>query len=209
MTFDTEFKEAIANLPVKEKDKLLLRLLKKDLPLANRLRFELLSTISVDERRIQMEAHIKKRVLEMTDSFYSPGYLLMDIRYLSGAINEHVAITKDKFGEASLNLLMLNEVLALNLQKIEKAPPSKSHKLYTYIVAKVFKILLLIRKLHEDCHLDFEAGLQQLGVHIGNYHGLMKASIYNGLDVNWLLQGNIPENIADIHRDLRNRGYLR
>ena len=40
MTFDKDFKEAISHLPSSEKDKLILRLLKKDLVLANRLYFE-------------------------------------------------------------------------------------------------------------------------------------------------------------------------
>lgn len=209
MTFDSDFKEAIANLPAKEKDKLILRLLKKDLPLANRLHFELLSTVSVDERRVQMEELIKQRAQEMTHSFYSPGYLLMDLRYLSGEINEHVSITKDKIGEAGLNLLMLNEVLVRNQKNIETAPPSKSLKLYIYIISKVFKILILIHKLHEDYHLDFEVGLQQLGRQIGKNHGLMKAAMYSGLDVNWLIQSNIPENISEIHSGLRVGGYLK
>ncbi len=35
MTFDKEFTKAISHLPSKEKDKLILRLLKKNLPLAS------------------------------------------------------------------------------------------------------------------------------------------------------------------------------
>lgn len=209
MTFDPDFKEALAALPHKEKDKLILRLLKKDLRLANRLRFELLSTVSVDQRRVEMEETVKNRVQEMAHSYYSPGYLLMDLRYLSGEINEHVSITKDKFGEASLNLLMLNEALAHNKKSIQTAPSSKTHKLNTYIIARTFKILILINKLHEDHHLDFKEALEQLGNHIGQSDSLMRAAIFNGLDVNWLLQFNIPHTINEIHRDLKSRGYLK
>lgn len=208
MTFDPDFKEALANMSQKEKDKLILRLLKKDLPLANRLRFELLSTVTVDQRRVEMEETVKRKVSQMTHSYYSPGYLLMDLRDVSGMINEHVSITKDKFGEASLNLLMLNEALAHNKKNIQKAPPSKTHKLHSYIIGRIFKILILINKLHEDYHLDFKEGLGQLGEQIGQSESLMKAAIFNGLDVNWLLTSNIPDTINEIHRDLRSRGYL-
>lgn len=46
MKFDPEFKKALSQLPSGEKDKLILRLLKHDLTLANRLAFELLSADS-------------------------------------------------------------------------------------------------------------------------------------------------------------------
>ena len=55
MKFDDDFKREIANLPYKEKDKLILRLLKKDYILANRLYFELISTDSIQDRRLVME----------------------------------------------------------------------------------------------------------------------------------------------------------
>ena len=60
--FHKEFKEALSRLPSKEKDKLILRLLKKDLVLANRLLFELLSTNTVEEERQKMtdEEHFTK-----------------------------------------------------------------------------------------------------------------------------------------------------
>ena len=51
MTFDPEFKKALQLLPEKEKDKLILRLLKRDLQLANRLQFELVETDSVQDKR--------------------------------------------------------------------------------------------------------------------------------------------------------------
>lgn len=51
MKFDKKFKEAISHLESQEKDKLIFRLLKHDLNLANRLYFELLSTKTVDEKR--------------------------------------------------------------------------------------------------------------------------------------------------------------
>ncbi|MDT0642139.1 hypothetical protein RM553_04770 [Zunongwangia sp. F363] len=209
MKFDKEFKEAITHLPDKEKDKLILRLLKKDLTLANRLHFELVNTRSVEEQREKMENRIIERAKHMQETFYSVGYLNMDVRFLSGEITEHVKITKDKFGEASLNILMLNEVLKHNRSNILSATPGKARKFCTAVIARVFKIMLLIDKLHEDYMLEFEEGLKKLGNLIGENHYIMKAAIYNGFDVNWLLKAEIPEDIADIHKDLRNRGFLK
>lgn len=47
MKFPEELKEGISQLPSKEKEKLIFRLLKHDLDLANRLLFELVSTDTV------------------------------------------------------------------------------------------------------------------------------------------------------------------
>ena len=207
--FDKEFKEAIAQLPSKEKDKLIIRLLRKDLPLANRLYFELIDDRSVDDRRIEMEERIKKKVKAMSDRYYSPGYLLMDVRYLSGDITEHVKITKDKFGEASLNILMLQEVISRNSKRIQKASPAKAKKLCVYIIARTFKILTLIAKLHKDYHIDFQAPLEELGNLIGANNRLMQTAIYHGLDINWIVTSEIPENIVEIQKELRSKGYLK
>ena len=209
MTFEKEFKEALSNLPDKEKDKLILRLLKRDPALANRLHFELLSTQSTEERRNDMEKIVVERVEHMSQSFYSAGYLLMDMRYLSGEITQHVKITKDKFGEISLNLLMLNEVLRQNLPRLSALTPARARKLSIYIIARSYKLLVLIRSIHEDYLVDFKPDLALLGEHISQSKHLMHTAIHNGLDVNWLLFGEIPEDIKEQHEELKRHGFLK
>ena len=209
MTFDSEFKKALQLLPDKEKDKLILRLLKHDLQLANRLRFELVDTDSVQDKREIVKNRIIKRIQSITERYYSAGYLLMDIREVSGEINEHVSITKDKIGEIILNCVMLRYMLKLNNEKIALETKGKSYTLCIYIIARIFKILMLIQKQHEDLHLEFKENIEAIGEFIGNNHNLMETAIHNGLDANWLIQFNIPKNIADIHEDLRKNGFLR
>ena len=62
MKFDQEFKDAISRLPGKEKDKLILRLLKKDISLANQLYFQLVESRSVEELRTEVELAISKEI---------------------------------------------------------------------------------------------------------------------------------------------------
>ncbi|MFD0795991.1 hypothetical protein ACFQZJ_00850 [Maribacter chungangensis] len=209
MPFSKEFKEALSELPSKEKDKLLLRLLKKDLKLADRLFFELVDNRTVDERRAIMEQRVLEQTAYFTSRYYSPGYLMMDLRYLSGEITEHVTITKDKFGEVTLNLTMLTTVLDKTNAKIAGAGLQKSQKFCIYVIARTFKLLLLIAKMHEDYQLDFKPEIEQLGRLIGQNDLLMRMAIHHGLDVNWLTQFNIPKDIVEIHKDLRSRGYLK
>lgn len=209
MTFSKEFKEAISHLPSKEKDKLLLRLLKKDHILAKQLEFELIDQRGVDERRAVVEEKIKKRVQQMKANFYSPGYLNLDIRDTSGYINHHVKVTKDKYGEVSLNILLLTEVLQQNRSNILNSSFSRANKLLVAIIARAFKILLLTQKLHDDFFIDLEDDLKNLGRLIGDNDYLMQTAIYHGFDVNWMIRAEIPEDIHHIYKDLRARGYLR
>ncbi|WP_018674592.1 hypothetical protein [Riemerella columbina] len=209
MTFEKEFKEAIDALPSKEKTKLILRLLKKDLVLCNRLYFELISDESVEERRDRLKNKQLKTINRFTEYFYSPGELLMNLRDLSGEITEHLKTTKDKYGEIELLIFMLTETLKKNRENLLRFSASKNLKLNVYIVAKVFKILLLIDKMHEDERYDFKESLNVLGMEMSKNDDLMKATIYHGLDMNWLIGGEIPENISEIHKELRANGYLR
>jgi hypothetical protein len=208
MEFDKEFKQALHYLPAKEKDKLVMRLLRKDQVLAKRMYFELVSSKSKEELRDEMGKTVCDRVGIMTDNYYSPGYLMMDLRSLSGEITSHVKTTKDKYGEASLNLLMLNEALYRNNKNIENAVPQRTYKYCSYIIARTFKILMLITELHEDYQIEFEQNIIKLGEYIGGSDLLMRTAISNGLDVNWLLHYTIPHDIKDIYKNLRNQGFL-
>lgn len=209
MLFDPEFVKALQLLSDKEKDKLILRLLKYDLPLASRLRFELVDTDTVEDKRAQMAERVIQRIQRATERYYSTGYLLMDVREISGEINQHVSMMKDKFGEISLNALMLRQLLKQNNQRIASETYGKAYTLCVYIIARLFKLFILIQKQHEDLHLEFREDMEAIGEYVGKNPNLMKTAIYNGLDVNWLIQYEIPENIVEIHRKLRENGLLR
>lgn len=209
MVFEKEFKEALLDLPVKEKDKLLLRLLKRDVPLANQLYFELVSTQTVEERRSELEEMVVKRVSNMSKRSSSIQDLLKEMRSLSGDITEQVKITRDKFGEISLNLIMLNEILKTNKPRISFFYRAKAHKFAVYVIARAFKLLVLIRAMHEDYLADFRDDLATLGELIAENELLMKTAINNGLDVNWLISGEIPENIKQRQDSLKKQGFLK
>lgn len=208
--FTKEFKEALSHLPDIEKDKLILRLLKKDILLAERLLFELVDTKSVEERRKILGNKIINQVKKITETFYSIAYFNVEVRWLSSEITEHVKITKDKYGEASLNLLLLNEILKLNKTNILTArPPVKLRKFSVQLIARVFKVLLLINKMDADLLLDFKEDLMLLGNLISDNSKIMNTAIHHGLDVNWLLKAEIPNNIIMIHKEIKANGFLK
>jgi hypothetical protein len=206
---DIEFKKALQELPEKEKDKLILRLLRRDMDLAEKLYFELVDTDSIEDKRRIMESVISKYIKRFSENYHSLDYIAVEMRSISGKISHHVKITKDKFGEISLNLQMLNEVIEQNSFSLSHSKPQKSTKFYNYVIVRAFKILLLIDALHEDFLLDFKEDLERLGANISKNTMLLKTANYNSLDVNWILEAEIPENIIQIHKEIKAAGFLK
>lgn len=117
--------------------------------------------------------------------------------------------TKDKYGEITLNINFLTESISLNIWYITNSKQKDSCTICVYIIARAFKILLLIKAQHEDVNLDFRDAVIELGKHIGENDMLIRYAIHNGLDVNWLLQFEIPEDIVAIHKEIRANGFLK
>jgi hypothetical protein len=209
MKISDEFKQALISLPEKEKDKLLLRLIKKDLMLANQLMFQLISTESAEELREKLEKKIIKLLELRSNEHFRAMDLLYKIKYLSGEINNHVSVCKDKYAEPYLNLIMLIHLLKNNKLKLLNTHFSECYKLNIYIIARIFKILGQIQALHEDLHIEFNELLDEFGELFSGFPNLMKTAIYNGFDVNWLIERNIPENIVVIQKELRANGFLK
>ena len=106
MALPDPLKKSIVQMSPQEKDKLLLRLVAKDPLLVDRLHFELIEDSSTLPERREV---IRERIMKIAQmSQYSPGWIMMDMRSMSGDITHHVKITKDRYGEIELNLLMLN-----------------------------------------------------------------------------------------------------
>ena len=209
MKFEQDFKDAISELTDKEKDKLILRLLKRDIPLAKRLYFELVSTQTAEELRGEMETRLQQRLSHIAHPHYNLVDLMVEIRILSGEISAHVNTTKDKVGEVSLSILLVNQAIKDYTPRIDRSSPVKAHKICVYLVSKCFKILMLIQALHEDYRVEFREDLEQMGELIGKSHNLSHTAIHNGLDLDWLLSGNLPENVKAIHSAIRKKGLLR
>jgi len=211
MTLDNKFKQAISQLPSDEKDKLIFRLLKKDTDLAERLYFELVSTDSKEDMREQAKRKIESWVntSKYHAKYSTPGMFLMEMRDASGIINQHVHTTKDKYGEVYLQLFLLKEYLKIYNEFFIGSSLKQSYTLNMYCITKAFKIMVLLKKMHEDLQFDFADDIIETGRLFGDNPLLMNTSKHNGLDVNWLIRNDIPDDIDKIEKNLRQRGYLK
>lgn len=208
MEYSKEFKAAISNFSSLEKDRLIFRLLKKDKLLSKKLYFELIDPENTDQKRAQMEENIREKLLLLSKYLLNHKYYLMHIRKISSEITEHVKVTTDKYGEVSLNLFLINEILEnndrLNTQRFDNV-----YKLYLYLINKIIKSFILTKKLDEDYWMEIDEYLRDIQQKIEGNHYLKKLCINNGLELNWFTTENIPANIDQIAKDLKNQGFLR
>lgn len=208
MEYSKEFKAALSAFSGTEKDKLIFRLLRKDKLLSKKLYFELIDTETTDDKRNAMEEHVDEQVLLASKYVGNAKYFLSVVRKISAEITEHVKITTDKFGEVSLNLLLVNKVLENN-GDLSRQRFDNVYKLYIYIINKIFKSLVLIKKLDEDYWMEIDENLRDTLNKVLENHYLQKLCINNGLDFNWFECDRIPDNIDQIMKDIKSQGFLR
>ena len=203
MEYSKEFKEAISNFTSQEKDKLIIRLLKKDRILSHRLYFELIDPETADDKRNQLESIIQTEVQQVSKKFGRTKYFLPGIRRISAKITEHVKITTDKFGEVSLTLLLVSETL-------KHLPKSADHyKLYIYLLNKIFRSLVLTKKLDPDYFLDLRESYETVHQEILKNKSLEELTLHNGLFMSWLEPDNIPDQIDLILKGIKAEGLLK
>jgi hypothetical protein len=156
---EKDLQEAILAMPLKEKDKLLLKLITKDEVLTQQLQFQLVEAgDTMESRRDEIRKTIEK--LYRIDH-YSSGYLMMDMRYISGDITRHVKVTKDKYGEVELAIKLLKECFEKQLRWIERYS-AKSDTLASYVAKRTDVILKKLTKLHPDIQFDFHGDMNYL-----------------------------------------------
>lgn len=208
MEYSKEFKAALSAFSGTEKDKLIFRLLRKDKLLSKKLYFELIDPETTDDKRNAMEEHVKEQMLLASKYVGNAKYFLSTVRKISTEITEHVKITTDKFGEVSLNLLLVNKVLENN-GDLSRQRFDNVYKLYIYTINKIFKSLILVKKLDEDYWMEIDEYLHDTLNKVLENHYLQKLCINNGLDFNWFECDRIPDNIDQIMKDIKSQGFLR
>ncbi|MDB5021962.1 MAG: hypothetical protein JWQ28_3089 [Pedobacter sp.] len=152
-----DLKAAISALPVKEKDKLLLRLIAKDKILTEHLHFKLLEDESdLEARRLTLLEEIDAAIHNLNANKKSNTKdTLAVMRVLNGKINQHFKVTKDMTSELELRLHLLNN-LPVNIKDAVYSPlQAYNEKLTAYFVRATLSAYKKYLKMHEDLRFDF------------------------------------------------------
>ncbi len=159
-----DLKNAIIEIPEKEKDKLLLRLIAKDKVLTEHLHFKLLEGESDLLLRHQLligeidgmikELNLNKR-LTSKDS-------LAAFRKLNGQINHHYKITKSSNSEVELRIYLLNRIPLVFNENVFSALYKYQEKLTTYFLRTTLSLYNKYSKLHEDWQFDLKDDFEHL-----------------------------------------------
>ena len=155
-----------------------------------------------------MEEIIAEKVLLASKYIGNTKYYLVLIRKISAEITEHVKVTTDKFGEIYLQLFLVNKILESN-EKLNQQRFDNVYKLYIYLINKIVRALLLIKKTDEDYWLEFDGLLSEIDIQIQENIYLEKLCINNSFDCNWLKSENIPDHFDLIIKDIKSQGFLR
>lgn len=159
-----DLKKEILALPVKEKDKLLLRLVAKDKVLTEHLHFLLLEDESNLSDRV---AFIKNEITEVLgDLNNTPKTTAKDalliLRKQTKQINHFYKVTKADFEEIELKLLMFNTSPMKFRFKVHSTTKNYESLFANYIVKSIQIVLRKYAKLHEDLQFDLKEEVNKL-----------------------------------------------
>lgn len=155
-------KKAILNLPQAEKDKLLMRLINKDSMLTRQLHFQLLEDeFDLEERTEALLRQLQQLIdrtagyIPNTNQSRNADHLMGELKYGSGMINEHAAITKDKMSEVQCRLWLVSQSFARFGQLFGEHLYQRNDRLLNYQTGRLKYILGKYEKLHEDLQFEF------------------------------------------------------
>ena len=155
-----------------------------------------------------MEENVTEKLASAARYIGNPKYYLSTIRTISAEITEHVKVTTDKFGEVYLNLFLVDQILENN-DSFAQQRFDNVYKLYIYLINKIVRALLLIKKIDEDYWMEFDEILGKIDDKVHENRYLEKLFINNGIDFNWLQSENLPENLDLIIKNIKSQGFLR
>ncbi|TCD04651.1 hypothetical protein EZ449_17025 [Pedobacter frigidisoli] len=155
-----DLKSAITELPVKEKDKLLLRLIAKDKVLTEHLHYKLLENeLDLEDRKETIKADVTDQLPELKK--LNAKEALVRVRKMITSVNHFYKVTKDPLGEVELKLFILN-IIPLEYKRSVLGYRDYGFLFTAYYVKTIEVTINKFRKLHEDLQFDLSESLNNL-----------------------------------------------
>lgn len=174
---DKDLEKAILEMPQKEKDKILLRLIDKNVILVEQLHYRLLEDEDYD-LQVRKDKAIEAIVyFSKLGNVKYPKFILKHLRSANGSITHFKKITANKIGEIELYLILLNSFFE-NHSFITNYPlyHPDVNLIRLYLCNKLSALLKLIDKVHEDYKIEFAPALNKLlaQMQIGEFRSYAK-----------------------------------
>ncbi|WP_025145536.1 hypothetical protein [Pedobacter jeongneungensis] len=155
-----DLKTAITELPVKEKDKLLLRLVAKDKVLTEHLHYKLLEDeTDLEDRKERIKADVDEQIPELKK--LNAKEALVKVRKMITSVNHFYKVTKDPVGEVELKLFILNAI-PFDYKKSIFGYRDFMMLFSVYYIKTVAVTINKFKKLHEDLQFDLSEDLTHL-----------------------------------------------
>ena len=146
-----ELRKALFQLPEKEKDQLLARLVAQDAVLTEQLIFRLLEgPAALENRRTSLRAQVDDPVRGFHQT---PNDLLVILRQLQARLAYHARITGDAFGETALSWRLLANVFR-HQAEVTARLHGPTQPLLQHLTKRTHEALKQTARLHEDYHLE-------------------------------------------------------
>ncbi|WP_443937864.1 hypothetical protein [Pedobacter sp. MW01-1-1] len=164
-----DLKIAITDLPIKEKDKLLLRLIAKDKVLTEHLHYKLLEDDSdLELRKESIKLNIEDQLTELKK--LTTKEALVKVRKMIALVNHFYKVTKDAFGEVELKIFILNTI-PLSYKRNVFSYRDFNFLFAAYFIKTTQATLSKLNKLHEDLKFDLSTDTNALlkRIHSANW----------------------------------------
>jgi len=172
---DAELKKAVLDLPQKEKDKLLVRLISKDKMLIKQLHFQLLENEydledRIEKLRQQLAQLFDIGLSQIANTAHHSNFIALSklVKQASGLVNEHEKVTKDKNSEVEFRCYILKRAIVDYDRLFDSSYQSAAHKLHKYITGRIKHAVGKFSKLHEDFQFDYREDFQNTLDAFGN-----------------------------------------
>ena len=146
-----DLRRALYQLPEREKDQLLARLVAQDAVLTEQLTYRLLEGSDALENR---RAALRAQVDDPVRGFHqTPNDLLVILRQLQARLAYHTRITDDVFGEIELSWRLLANVFR-HQANVTSRLHGPTQPLLQHLTKRTHEALKQTARLHEDYHLE-------------------------------------------------------
>jgi hypothetical protein len=178
-----DLRRALLDLPQKEKDQLLTRLVAQDPVLTEQLSFRLLEgdeALEVRRQRLRQQVDDPVRGYHQT-----PNDLLLILRQLQARLAYHTKITDDTFGEIELSWRLLANVFQHQPQVVARLH-GPTQPLLQHLVRRAQEALRQTQRLHEDYHLE-----------LADTANIVLAALYQSGAAPLAREAGLPRTLAD------------